>query len=283
MYLETTFVLNDPEVPVPLKLLMAGITHPAPNYHMNRWGSPCGYYILEAVISGKGILETSDTTYYLEPGDAYIIPQGSVCEYRSLKQDPWEKIWFNVRGELLNTLCALYKINNITVFKNIDMGSDFAKALEIVKNNRSNAYSELSLALHGIINKFYIFSQKNATPEQYSPEAVKLKNFLDSAWMRKVSQQDLCKLINKSPAQMQRIFKCAWGVSPGQYIQDKRLKMAIQYLSNTKFTIRRIAAHVGFSNEYYFANWFKEKTGYAPKSYCQQNDGQTADNNQVDI
>lgn len=115
MYNETTYILNDPEVPMPLRLLMAGITHPAPNYHMDRWNAPCGYYILEAVISGKGILETNDTTYYLEPGDAYIIPQGSVCEYRSLKQDPWEKIWFNVRGELLNMLCALYKINNITV------------------------------------------------------------------------------------------------------------------------------------------------------------------------
>lgn len=66
---------------------------------------------------------------------------------------------------------------------------------------------------------------------------------------------------------MQRIFKAAWGVSPGQYVQEIRLKTAIQYLSNTNFTIRRIAERVGFNNEYYFANWFKEKTGYAPKSY----------------
>ena len=43
--------------------------------------------------------------------------------------------------------------------------------------------------------------------------------------------------------------------------------MAIQYLENTNFTIKRIAEHIGFSNEYYFANWFKTETGFAPKRH----------------
>ena len=269
MHNETTYILGDPQVPLQLNLHMAGITLPDPNYRMNRWLPYCGYYIFESITDGCGILETTETTYYLKAGDAYLIPAGSSCEYKSVKHDPWTKIWFNVSGELVSTLCSLYHLNQITVFKQIDIADDFRQALDIITRQSSDAYSDFSLALHGIINKFYIFQQQQkALEEDNSPqEAIELKKYLDMTWMRKTSQQDLCKLINKSPAQMQRIFKAAWGVSPGQYVQQKRLKTAIQYLENTSFTIRRIAEHVGFSNEYYFANWFKEKTGYAPKSY----------------
>lgn len=270
MFNETTHVLNDPEIPMPLKLHMAGITYPDPRYRMNRWGAPCGYYILEAVTQGRGILKTRETTYGIEAGDAYLIPQGSVCEYQSVKQEPWKKIWFNVSGELINALCSLYKINSITVFRQINIAGDFMKALEIVEKNGNDAYSALALALHGIIGRFYLFMQQKAEPSNYSPDALQLKQFLDAAWTRKVSQQELCRLINKSPAQMQRIFQMAWGTSPGKYVQEKRLKMALQYLNNTNFTIRQIAERIGFENEYYFANWFKEKTGFAPKSYFRQ-------------
>lgn len=264
---EKTYVLSDQPISLKLNLHMAGITYPDPHYRMNRWAVPCGYYIFEAVIEGRGVLETSETTYYLEAGDAYLIPQGCKCEYRSVKQDPWKKVWFNVSGELLDSLCSLYSFSGINVFKQIHLKNDFLQALEFVASDRSNSYSNLAVALHGIINKMYIFNQNKQEKLSCSVEAVRIKKFLDSSWMRKISQQELCRLINKSPAQMQRIFKAAWGMSPGQYIQEKRLKMAIQYLENTSFTIRRIAEHVGFSNEYYFANWFKEKTGHAPKSY----------------
>lgn len=267
MHLETTYVLNEPEIPLQIHLHMAGITHPNPHYRMDRWANPCAYYIFEMVTKGHGVLETIDTTYYLEAGDAYLIPLGSQCSYHSDKKDPYEKIWFNVSGELITVLCSLYNFNTITVFRQIKLEEEFTQALKEVALNQKNAYCDLAVALHGIINKFYIFQHHKTLNNDYSRDAILLKDYLDVTWMRKMSQQKLCQLINKSPAQMQRIFKAAWGVSPGQYVQEIRLKTAIQYLNNTNFTIRRIAERVGFNNEYYFANWFKEKTGYAPKSY----------------
>ncbi|MBO7327260.1 MAG: helix-turn-helix domain-containing protein [Lentisphaeria bacterium] len=270
MHLETTYVLNEPEIPLQIHLHMAGITHPNPHYRMDRWANPCSYYIFEMVTNGHGVLETIDTTYYLEAGDAYLIPQGTKCSYHSDKKDPYEKIWFNVSGELITALCSLYNLNTITVFRQIKLEEEFAQALKEVARNHKNAYCSLAVALHSIINKFHIFQNQKVLNNNYSRDAILLKDYLDMTWMRKLSQQKLCQLINKSPAQMQRIFKAAWGVSPGQYVQEIRLKTSIQYLSNTNFTIRRIAERVGFSNEYYFANWFKEKTGFAPKSYPPQ-------------
>ena len=73
MYNELTYILSDPQIPLQLKLHMAGITLPDPHYRMNRWGYPCGYYIFESIVSGYGILETPETTYYLEQiGRAHV-------------------------------------------------------------------------------------------------------------------------------------------------------------------------------------------------------------------
>ena len=267
MELETTAILSDPELSWGMNLHMAGITHPNPRYRMKRWNRT-GYYIFEYVLSGSGVLESEDTSYYPQGGDAYVIAQGMPCEYYSSRHDPWEKIWINVNGELIDALCLHYQINGVMYFPQCTLENEFRQAINIVFNGGTSAYRELALAIHRIIARLYeCKAALHAPGRECSEEAQILKKHLDDYWMVKFSQKKLCSLINKSPAQMQRIFKKEFGISPGQYAQQKRLKMAIGYLENTNFTVRRIAEHLGFSNEYYFANWFKEQTGVAPKSY----------------
>jgi len=271
MKLETTAILSDPEVPSGITLHMAGITHPNPRYRMKRWNRTA-YYIFEYVLSGSGVLETEDTAYYPQGGDAYVVAQGMPCEYYSARHDPWEKIWINVNGELIDTLCMHYQINGVMYFPQCNLEKEFRRAINAVFAGGPEAYLELTLAMHAIIAKLYDCNMRRKLANVCSDEARLLKEYLDGNWARKFSQKKFCSLIHKSPAQMQRIFKKDFGISPGQYVQQKRLKMAIQYLENTNFTLRRIAEHLGFSNEYYFANWFKEQTGAAPKSYLNQPD-----------
>ncbi len=64
-----------------------------------------------------------------------------------------------------------------------------------------------------------------------------------------------------------RIFLHDWNTSPCQYIQRQRLDLAKQYLENTDAKISQIAEFVGFRDEFYFSNWFKEKTGVSPLFY----------------
>ncbi|MBE6369981.1 MAG: AraC family transcriptional regulator [Lentisphaerae bacterium] len=262
---EITATLAEQEFPLGITLHMAGITRPDPRYHMKRWNHT-GYYIFEYILSGSGILETEDTSYYPQAGDAYVITQGLPCEYYAARSDPWKKIWFNVNGDLIDSLCMHYQISGIMYFPQCQLEKEFRRAIDIVFKGGNDAYHEFTLAIHGIIARLSEYNFRSKISHPFPEDARILKEYLDGNWAKKFSQKKLCSLINKSPAQMQRIFKKALGIPPGQYVQQKKLNMAIQYLENTNFTNRRIAEHLGFSNEYYFANWFKEQTGSAPKS-----------------
>jgi len=96
---------------------------------------------------------------------------------------------------------------------------------------------------------------------------LKLKTHLDRHWRRTVSLEELAKLIGRSRSQVMRIFQHDWDTTPCQYIQQQRLDLAKQYLENTDAKISQIAEFVGFRDEFYFSNWFKEKTGVSPLFY----------------
>lgn len=267
---EITAFLNEPEIAPGFTLHLAGITYPNPKYRINRRHG-CGYYVFEYIVSGHGTLICDETVCEPEAGDVYMLTPGCVCEYFSSRHAPWEKLWLNINGPLIDRLTEHYQIRGVTLFKACPLEKEFRAALEIVFRHEKDAFHQLALAMHGIIARLHEHLCRNRLAPVRSPEAVKLRNHLDSHWQEKFSQQALCALIHKSPAQMQRIFKHQWGISPGRYLQEKRLKMALQYLENTSYTIRQIAARVGFTDEYYFSNWFKQHTGSAPRSYHHSN------------
>ncbi len=57
------------------------------------------------------------------------------------------------------------------------------------------------------------------------------------------------------------------GVSPINYVINKRIQEAKNLLATTSYSIRDIASIVGFANSSYFSQMFKRVAGTSPKSY----------------
>ncbi|MBR4956553.1 MAG: AraC family ligand binding domain-containing protein, partial [Lentisphaeria bacterium] len=95
---ETIYLNPAPRPDAPLRLEMAGITHPDPDYRIARRESP-GLYVLEYVLRGRGHLTYGGEYYAVSAGDVYFLQPGAEMEYHSDRHDPWVKIWFNVRGK----------------------------------------------------------------------------------------------------------------------------------------------------------------------------------------
>ena len=264
---EITAFLNEPDTPPGFLLHLAGITYPDPKYRIQRFHG-ASYHVFEYIVSGHGTLEYDDMVYTPEGGDVYVLPAGIPHHYYSDSRNPWEKIWFNISGPLIECLMTQYQIQSSVIFRQCNLENEFRSALNIVFENKKDAALQLALAMHDIMAKLYRNLYKQQQTRSYSTEAIKLKEYLNLNWKQKFSQRKLGELINKSPAQMQRIFKSTWGVTPGQYVQEIRLNRAVQYLTNTNYTVRNIAGLLGFTDEYYFSNWFKQHTGYAPKQYA---------------
>ncbi|MNG21073.1 Exoenzyme S synthesis regulatory protein ExsA [compost metagenome] len=63
------------------------------------------------------------------------------------------------------------------------------------------------------------------------------------------------------------LFKQTYGVSPGEYILNKRIKHAIELLLHTHISITSIAMECGFSTDAQFCTLFKREIGESPRSY----------------
>ena len=264
-YKETFFPIPMPLPDAPLQLQLAGITHKDPSYRIVRRNSE-NVYVLEYVISGKGHLYWGDKYYTLAEGDVYLLQPPLPHEYHSDSKTPWEKIWFNLKGPLMDALCDAYSLRGIVYFHNCPLEKEFLAAAEILRNRRDRFQTEFTLAIHRIIAGIDRWRQEYPGIGK-SPEGIHLKEYLDANWEKKISLSNLAKEIHKSIPQTLRIFQKDWNTTPYTYLQEQRSFLARQYLVNSDYPVKILASMLGFKDEFYFSNWFKEKNGIAPSFY----------------
>lgn len=81
------------------------------------------------------------------------------------------------------------------------------------------------------------------------------------------SLNDLARLLGYSTVYMGTLVKKATGLSFKKLLQDKRLSVAADLLSTTDLPIGEIIRSVGYENEHYFREKFKERYSQNPLAY----------------
>jgi len=67
-----------------------------------------------------------------------------------------------------------------------------------------------------------------------------------------------------------KLFKQETGMTPNDYMIDKRMDYAAQLLSNRHafgLRIKDVSQMCGYDDQYYFSRIFKKKTGYSPNNW----------------
>ncbi|NUT27279.1 MAG: helix-turn-helix transcriptional regulator [Streptomyces sp.] len=73
-----------------------------------------------------------------------------------------------------------------------------------------------------------------------------------------------------------RVFKAAYGETPGQYLTHRRIERAEEYLRGANLTVTEICHLVGFSSLGTFSAKFKARTGLTPSEYREKHVGRGA-------
>ncbi|MCS7463799.1 bifunctional transcriptional activator/DNA repair enzyme AdaA [Paenibacillus doosanensis] len=94
--------------------------------------------------------------------------------------------------------------------------------------------------------------------------------YIDRSFTEALSLDHLAGISHGSPYHLHRTFKKVKGVTPVEYIHQKRVELAKQLLLATDKPIGEIGMDVGISNTPYFITLFKKKTGRTPASYRQR-------------
>jgi transcriptional regulator GlxA family with amidase domain len=82
-----------------------------------------------------------------------------------------------------------------------------------------------------------------------------------------LSNRELANRCHMNTDYFIRRFRLSMGRTPGQYIQEQRVKGAEQQLLMTSRSIEQIAADQGFGSRSYFTRIFTRHTGVSPAAY----------------
>lgn len=102
---------------------------------------------------------------------------------------------------------------------------------------------------------------------------IKLNNLLTKSEFLTMTAEDLCRELNYSKAQLCRIFKKTFNLSPHEYLQKQKFRYAQNLLSFSDMKIIEIATRVGFKNLSQFNLIFKRKFNLTPGEYRKKTKG----------
>jgi AraC family transcriptional activator of pobA len=92
-------------------------------------------------------------------------------------------------------------------------------------------------------------------------------NYMNEHFSQKIDFASLSALAGYSYDRYRHLFKERTGLSPGQYIVDKRLEHACKLLRQTPLSVSAVAMECGFSNDAQFCSVFKRELRLTPKQY----------------
>ena len=128
-----------------------------------------------------------------------------------------------------------------------------------------------------VARELVVYLKRTGGQEQYS-EPLRFQvdskdSFSDLVpWIRghmkhDLSVEALAARANLSPRQFSRRFKTAFGVTPGEFVEDMRLDEARRHLSKHSSGIEGIADAVGFASADSFRRAFERRFGIAPSAF----------------
>lgn len=248
---------------------MTGITYPDSHYHIVRENSLI--YCLEYVMEGTGVVQIGEEIYHPEKGDVYLLASGKYQDYRADPRHPWQKIWMNVRGTLCDTLVDGYGLRDVVLFKNCSiypLFREFVQLCEKKEGSKTELAKRTSLLFHEILLNLAAHEAAGGSQEKPLPEtAVHIRKYVDEHIYEKLTIRQLSEAASLSPSQLTRVFRRAYGQTPYEYILSRKVDTACLLLRNTVLTVKEIAYRLQFSDEHYFSNLFRQRTGSPPGKY----------------
>ena len=229
------------------------------------------------VVLGSIKVRIIDTEYILNKRDVIVINSGVehivigkdesiICiayyprSVLSLLCDKAEGMFF-ICNSTVNLEYSYKKIRNI--FQEI--------VLEYMKQNEQNVCMEWSLLyklLACLIDEFAISEEsQDGHVLSDSVRLQKMIQYIIQNFSRNISLSELAEKMYTSSSTLSRFFKKQTGIYFADYVNQIRMRYAVQGLLYTEESITKIAVDSGFSNLSVFNRLFKKMYGSTPNEY----------------
>lgn len=233
------------------------------------------------VVNGSGFFVAEGEGFPVGKNDMVIINPHVQHTEKSGNDSPLEYIVLGING-------LSFSFENIASAQDgMSMQTAFGPVYKYNMQN-SNVYAYLNIMLEEITHKkdnyetvcqnllevLLICMLRNddlsivkSTNTLLSRECTQIKNFLDSNYSENITLDTLAAITHMNKYYMAHAFTRYTGLSPINYLIQKRIQEGKSLLESTSHSIAQISAMLGFSSQSYFSQAFKKATGRTPVQY----------------
>lgn len=218
---------------------------------------------IKAVRRGSAWYETPDGRYLVTPDSFLLLNEG---QQYSMEVDA---------GSNTETFCPFFQTGFVRAGEFCErlypMEGAVARALrsagDVPLQDTFYDLADALIELRGDARKeSHAFPGLRAsTREEMYRRLYRARDFLYSCYAEELSVVDAAAIAAMSPFHFQRMFKAAFGISPMQFLQRRRLEVARRLLIETEDEVTSICFAVGFESLGSFSALFKRRFGVSPR------------------
>lgn len=199
--------------------------------------------------------EISKSRDQLEEMEKYVVPD----ETGILYETRWSFVERDYFEEMIQNIYVYLKESNIVFGQIFDSEEYETKRREAVLS---------VVGAHAFIDYLFDVLEGQKKNESRSDNVVEqLKDYIEQNLNEDLSRSVLAGKVFLSEDYVSKIFMKTTGMSLPNYIAERRIERAKEYLRSSSLPISKIAMEVGYGNFSYFSKTFRELVGCTPNEY----------------
>lgn len=154
----------------------------------------------------------------------------------------------------------------------------FKLLLEELTNKQDGYLDICSSTLDILMLQLQRLAHTTITGESSSPadkDLAKAKRYIDSHYQENITLESLANMIHLNKFYFSHSFSKFYGISPINYLNNRRIQVCKELLLSSDYKISEIAESAGFSSESYFSQNFKKNCGLSAREYRKANKPQS--------
>lgn len=158
--------------------------------------------------------------------------------------------------------------SKLYVFKAEGNMPDAIKAMPLDDEDCLTNNPILITAVRGLIHVLLSkIPAEDMPPVQIQEHLAKSMTFIEENLQRSLSYLELARQMNMSVSTMLRLYQRELGLSPHEYLCQKRIEKACLLIHDRRTSIEQIAEETGFCDRYHFTKVFSRTTGQSPARF----------------
>lgn len=236
-------------------------------------------YQLLYITKGRGMFssESSGRSQVKEGYMFLLFPE----EWHTYRPDPetgWNEYWIGFDGRIMDEWVKDGFFRKESPVFNIGLNEEiialYKRAIIIAEAQEANYQQALSgIACNLVSMAIYLSRNRDFNKSDIASQMNQAKIAVHEN-ISAITPEELARITCMSYSKFRKIFKEYTGFAPSQYIQEVRITMAKELLTNTSKSIKEIAIELGYENKDYFFTVFKKVTGSTPITYRRHTQGE---------